>query len=140
MAKAKLKTAVNKASVSAFLNAVENDQKRKDAKSILKMMKDITGAKAKMWGPSIIGFGMYTYKYDSGREGDMLKVGFSPRKNALTFYVLAGFARRDELMSKLGKYTTGKSCLYIKKLEDVDVEILKELIKESWNYMTKKYG
>lgn len=140
MAKAKLKTAVNNASVSAFLNAVENDQKRKDAKSVLKMMRDITGAKAKMWGPSIIGFGMYTYKYDSGREGDMLKVGFSPRKNALTFYVLAGFPKRDELLSKLGKYKTSKSCLYIKKLEDIDEAILKEMIKESWEYMTAKYG
>lgn len=140
MAKVKLKTAVNAASVSAFLNAVENDQKRKDAKSVLKMMKEITGAKAKMWGPSIVGFGMYTYKLASGREGDMLKVGFSPRKNALTFYVMAGFPRLDELMSKLGKYKTGKSCLYIKKLEDIDESILKELIKESWEYMTAKYG
>jgi len=140
MAKAKLKTTVNNASVNAFLNAVENDTKRKDSKHILKMFKEITGTKPKMWGPSIVGFGTYHYKYESGREGDMPKVGFSPRKNALTLYIMAGFSRLDELLSKLGKYKTGKSCLYIKKLEDVNEVVLKELIQESWEYMTHKYG
>lgn len=139
MAKAKLKTTVNNASVSAFLNAVEDDRKRKDSKKILKMMKEITGAKPKMWGTSIVGFGTYHYKYESGREGDMLKTGFSPRKSALTFYIMSGFERKDELLAKLGKYKTGKACLYIKKLDDIDEAVLREMIKESWNYMSQKY-
>jgi len=139
MAKAKLKTRVNNASVAAFLNSVEDETKRKDAKHLLKLFKEVTHVKPKMWGPSIIGFGSYHYKYDSGREGDMPKVGFSPRKNALTCYIMAGFPRFKELMDKLGKYKTGKSCLYIKKLEDVDEDVLKELIKDCWTYMSNKY-
>ncbi len=140
MAKAKLKTTETKASVTAFVNAVPDARKRKDAKKLLKMFKEITGEKPKMWGPSIIGYGKYHYKYESGREGVICKSGFSPRKTALTLYVLDGFPRVEELLGKLGKYKTGKSCLYINKLEDVDEKILFELVKSSWDYMTDKYG
>lgn len=130
---AELKTQKNKASVTEFLNNVENEKRRKDSKEVLKIMKEITGEQPAMWGPSIIGFGSYHYKYASGQEGDWFKVGFSPRKNALTLYIMTGFGRYAELMGKLGKYKTGKSCLYINKLEDVDMDILRELIQESMN-------
>jgi len=103
-------------------------------------MKQISSEEPKMWGTSIVGFGNYHYKYESGREGDFMKVGFSPRKTSLTLYIMPGFKRYDDLMEKLGKYKTGKSCLYIKKLEDVDQDVLKELICSSFDHMTKKYG
>ena len=128
---AELKTKKNKESVTQFLNGIEDEKRRKDAKAVLKMMKEITGEKPSMWGPSIVGFGHYHYKYASGRENDWFKVGFSPRKTALTLYLMTGFNRYQELMAKLGKYKTGKSCLYIKKLEDVDNDVLRELITES---------
>jgi hypothetical protein len=137
---AELKTKVNKASVEKFLNGVKDEQKRKDSFTILEIMKKITKEDPKMWGPSIVGFGKYHYKYESGREGDMCITGFSPRKNALTIYILPGFLKYDPLMKKLGKYKTGVSCLYIKKLEDVDMKILKDLISESYKYMKKKYS
>lgn len=140
MAKAKLKTTETKASVTAFVNAVPDERKRKDAKKLLKMFKDITGEKPKMWGPSIIGYGKYTYKYESGREGVICKTGFSPRSTALTLYILDDYPRLEELLGKLGKFKTGKSCLYIKKLEDVDEQVLHDMIKSSWDYMTNKYG
>lgn len=92
-----------------------------------------------MWGPSIVGFGTYHYRYDSGREGDMLRVGFSPRKAALTLYIMAGFDRYEELMARLGKYKTGKSCLYIKRLADIDLAVLQELVKGSLAYLAEKY-
>jgi hypothetical protein len=126
-------------SAEAFLNTVDNDKRRQDAFEVLQMMQEITGKDPVMWGDSIIGFDQYHYTYDSGREGDFLIVGFSPRKTALTLYLSSGFARYDELMSKLGKYKTGKSCLYIKKLEDVNREVLTELISQSVQYMRKKY-
>jgi hypothetical protein len=103
-------------------------------------METISREPAKMWGTAIVGFGTYHYKYDSGREGDSPKVGFSPRAQNLTLYIMPGFNRYPELMEKLGKYKTGKSCLYVKKLEDIDSDILQELITESINYMTNKYG
>jgi hypothetical protein len=101
-------------------------------------MKKITKEEPKMWGPSIIGFGSYHYKYASGREGDFFLTGFSPRKQSLTLYIISGFKRYDELMKKLGKHKTGSSCLYINKLEDVDMKVLKTLITESVKYMKKK--
>ena len=128
---AELKTKKNKASVTAFLNSVEDEKRRKDSKRVLKMMKEITGKKPEMWGASIVGFGSYDYKYASGQEGNWFKVGFSPRKTALTLYIMTGFSRYASLMKKLGKYKTGKSCLYIKKLEDIDMDVLRELIEES---------
>ena len=94
-------------------------------------MRRVTGDEPAMWGPSIVGFGSYHYKYASGREGDWMKVGFSPRKQQLTLYIMSGFSRFDELMGRLGKHSTGKSCLYIKRLEDVDLGVLEELVRES---------
>ncbi len=140
MAKYELKTKVNEISVADFLNAVPDTRRREDGWKIHELMKEITGEEAKMWGPSIVGYGRYHYKYESGQEGDMCKAGFSPRKNALTLYILPGFDKEPEIMSRLGKYTTGKSCLYIKKIEDVNTDALRDLIKYSWEYMTEKYG
>ncbi|MEM7380092.1 MAG: DUF1801 domain-containing protein [Bacteroidota bacterium] len=134
------KTIPNSASVTSFLDAVEDQQKREDSYALLDLMKEITGKEPVMWGPSIVGFGSYHYKYDSGREGDMLLTGFSPRKQNLTMYILSGFDRYDYLMQKLGKYKTGKSCLYIKRLSDVDMEVLTELITTAYEYYDKKYN
>jgi len=134
-----LKTQKNKASVESFLNAVEPEQRKQDAFAVLELMKKITGEEPAMWGSSIVGFGSYHYVYASGREGDWMRIGFSPRKTALTLYIMSGFAKYDELMDKLGKYKTGKSCLYIKKLEDVDIKVLTQLMKESLKYMKKTY-
>jgi hypothetical protein len=134
------KTTENDNSIEVFLQSITDIKRKEDALKTFAMMNDLLPEQAKMWGGSIIGFGSYHYKYESGREGDFLKVGFSPRKTSLTVYIVAGFERYEELMNKLGKYKTGKSCLYIKKLEDVDEEILKSLIKESYDYMTDKYG
>ena len=140
MAAAENKTRPTTASVTAFIDAVENETRKRDAKTLLDMMKKITGEKPKMWGPSIIGFGKYQYKYDSGREGDMLNVGFSPRKANLALYVMGSIAEDDPLRDKLGKYKTGKSCLYINKLEDVDLKVLERLVAKSYRTTRKKYG
>ncbi len=134
---AELKTKPNDESVSNFLNSIEEPQKRQDAFEILKMMEQITQSPPKMWGTSIVGFGDYRYKYESGREGDWFITGFSPRKQNLTLYIMSGFDRYDELMSKLGKYKTGKSCLYIKKLSDVDAKVLRDLVEASYRYFKK---
>ena len=128
---AEIKTKVNDASVEGFLNNVEDDQKRKDSFEIIKMMKQATKEEPKMWGSAIIGFGSYHYKYESGREGDMPIIGFSPRKQNLTLYVGLGGDSENPLLKKLGKHTTGKVCLYIKKLADVDRTVLQKLINES---------
>ncbi len=139
MAKNQNKTTLNNSSVDDFLDSVENEKRREDSKKVLKLMWEVTGEDPKMWGSSIVGFGTYHYKYASGREGDFMKVGFSPRKTSLTLYIMGGFKRHDELMEKLGKYKTGKSCLYIKKLEDVELEVLKDLVKESVAYIEEVY-
>jgi hypothetical protein len=138
MAKTEVKTKVNEASVTEFLNSVEDEQKRKDSFEVLKLMKQVSKEDAKMWGSSIVGFGSYHYKGASGREGDWMLIGFSPRKQNLTLYIMPGFERYPALMKKLGKYSTGKSCLYIKKLSDVDVTVLKELMTESLKVMKKQ--
>lgn len=130
-----LKTKLNDASVEDFLNTVDDEQIRADCFEITKIMKQVTKAEPKMWGTSIVGFGTYHYKGKSGREGDWMLVGFSPRKQNLTLYIMAGFDRYDDLLKKLGKFTTGKSCLYIKKLADVDKKVLKELVAESVKVM-----
>jgi len=135
---AELKTKVNDASVTEFLNSVADEQKRKDSFEILKIMKQITKEQPKMWGSSIIGFGSYHYKGASGREGDWLQIGFSPRKQNITLYIIPGFERYQELMKKLGKYSTGKSCLYVKRLSDVNVDVLKDLITEYVKVMKKQ--
>ena len=132
---AELKTKKNDASVEDFLNGVENPKRKADSFELLKMMQEITGEEPTMWGSSLVGFGSYDYKYASGREGSWFRTGFSPRKNAMTLYIMSGFSQYDELMEKLGKYTTGKSCLYVKKLEDVDQDVLRELIKQSAEHM-----
>lgn len=133
----KLKTQKTTKSVSKFLNEVENEQRRKDAKVILKLMKEITKEKPTMWGPSIIGFGEYKYKRRDGSEHTFLLTGFSPRKTALTIYIMPGYKEYPDLMKKLGTYKKGASCLYIKKLEDVDMKVLKQLITKGYKDMKK---
>jgi hypothetical protein len=129
---AEMKTKLNGASIENFLNKVDDKQKRDDCFEIVKMMQQVTKEEPKMWGPAIIGFGSYHYKYESGREGDMMKIGFSPRKQNITLYVGLGDNTENPLLKKLGKYTTGKGCLYIKKLTDIDKKVLQELIAESF--------
>ena len=129
--KVELKTKVNDADVEGFLNTVEDDQKREDCFEILKLMKSVTKEKPKMWGSSIVGFGSYHYKGASGREGDWMLTGFSPRKQNLTLYIIGGFDLHKDLLKKLGNYKTSVGCLYIKKLDDVDRKVLKELVSES---------
>jgi len=129
---AEMKTKVNEASVEEFLSKVENEQKRQDSFEIVKIMKQVTKEEPKKWGPAIIGFGSYHYKYESGREGDMPQIGFSPRKQNLTLYIGVGDNSDNPLLKKLGRYTTGKVCLYIKKLTDVDRNVLQELIADSF--------
>ena len=140
MAGSENKTRPTGASVTAFIDAVENDTRRRDARTLLAMMKKVTGEKPKMWGPSIIGFGEYHYKYESGREGDMLNVGFSPRKANMALYVMGSIAEDDPLRDRLGKYKTGKSCLYVNKLEDVDLAVLEKLVAKSYKATLRKYA
>ena len=129
---AEMKTVQTEASVEDFLNLIENSQKREDCFEIVKMMKQVTKKEPKMWGPSIIGFGSYHYKYESGREGDAPQIGFSPRKQNITLYILSDSDHENPLLQKLGKHSTSKVCLYIKRLADVDKKVLLELIKESF--------
>ncbi len=129
---AEMKTIQTEASVEDFLNLIEDNQKREDCFEIVKMMKQVTKKEPKMWGPSIIGFGSYHYKYESGREGDSPQIGFSPRKQNITLYILSGSDHENPLLQKLGKHSTSKVCLYIKRLADVDKKVLLELIKESF--------
>ena len=136
---AELKTKKNDQSVEAFLQRVENDKKRADSYILVDMIKEGSGEEPKMWGDSIIGFGNYHYKYESGREGDWFLTGFSPRKRNLTLYIMAGFDRYDELLGQLGKHKTGKACLYINKLEDIDLDSLKALLKESVEHMRAEH-
>ena|SRR5215831_18891299 len=129
------KTTPNDQNVEQFINAISDERKRKDSFTLLELMKQVTEMEPRMWGSSIIGFGSYHYKYESGREGDTILAGFSPRKQYLTLYNMGDFERRDDLLKKLGKYTTSGSCLYIKRLDDVDLPILKNLIDESYKHM-----
>jgi hypothetical protein len=124
------KTKPTLASVSAFIDALTDENRRADAKALVKLMRGATGEKPKMWGPSIIGFGSYHYKYESGREGDMPLAGFSPRKAATVVYNMTGFSDSEALLARLGKHTTGGGCLYIKNLADVDQKLLKTLNRE----------
>ena len=125
-----LKTRPNDKSVIEFLNKVENKRRREDSFEVLKLMKEVTQEEPIMWGDSIIGFGSYHYKYASGREADWLQIGFSPRKQSLTLYIMDGFDKYEELLGKLGKHKLGKSCLYINKLDDVSIPVLKEIMIE----------
>ena len=125
--------------VSDFISGIEDKVKRADCRELMKLMSGITGNRAKMWGANIVGYGKYHYKYASGREGEFFLTGFSPRKQALSIYIISGFNINPELMEKLGKYKTGKSCLYVKKLDDIDRSVLAQLVEESFAYMREKY-
>jgi len=128
---AETKTKPTNESVNDFLNKISDEERRADCFQVAKIMEEVTGEKPTMWGPSIVGFGSYHYKYDSGREGDWLMTGFSPRKKDLTLYIMMGFEKHRDLMEKLGKHSHAKSCLYIKRLSDIHVPTLKKLIKAS---------
>ena len=134
---AELKTKRNEQSVEAFLNGVVDEKKRQDSYTVLELMKQVTGTEPEMWGSSIVGFGSYHYKYESGREGDWFLTGFSPRKQSLTLYIMSGFSEYEALLNKLGKYKTGKACLYVKKIEDIDLPTLRELVRQSVEHMAK---
>ncbi|RMB60590.1 DUF1801 domain-containing protein [Dokdonia sinensis] len=133
------KTKKNDASVEDFLNAIDHSGKREDSFEILRLMEEITGVAPKMWGGSIVGFDEYHYKYASGREGDWPIVGFSPRKQNISLYIMPGFSRFQDLLPKLGKHKTSKACLYINKLADVNNEVLSQIILKSVAYMREKY-
>lgn len=133
------KTQQTDASVDRFIQAVEPEQKRRDSEAVVAMMEAATGARAKMWGTSIVGFGSYRYRYESGREGDWMLCGFSPRKQNLVVYIMPGFSNYDALLERLGKHKTGKSCLYINKLTDIDFDVLEQLVTESVNDMRSRY-
>ncbi len=138
---AELKTKETNADVSEFIETfANNEQKKQDAYALVKLMQDFTGFEPKMWGPSIIGFGQYHYKYASGHEGDMPLVGFSPRKAAISLYIFDDAPGQRELLEKLGKYKMGKACIYVNKLADIDLDIVKELMRTSIEYVKKKYG
>jgi len=132
---AELKTQPSDDSIEAFLNGVADEKKRQDCFTILELMQQVTDTEPRMWGDSIVGFGSYHYKYASGREGDWFLTGFSPRKQNLTLYIMAGFDQYDALLEKLGKFKIGKSCLYIKKIEDIDLPMLRELVRQSVDHV-----
>ena len=134
---AKLKTQANDASVEDFLATVSDENKRRDCNTLLQLMQRITAAEPTMWGDSIVGFGEYHYRYASGRSGEWFVAGFSPRKQNLTIYIMSGFEGCDDLMAQLGKYKLGKCCLYVKKLDDIDMNILEKLIKHSATTLTQ---
>jgi hypothetical protein len=132
---AELKTKENNQSVDAFLATVEDPRKREDCYTLVKIMQAATGEGPRMWGDAIVGFGRYRYKYATGRTGEWPLVAFSPRKQNLTLYIMAGFELYDELLSRLGKHTTGKACLYVKRLSDLDMEVLETLVEASVAHM-----
>lgn len=135
-----LKTLKNDASVEDFINKIENERKRKEAFEILELYKDVTGEKPVMWGGSIVGFGEYHYKSErSTQEGDWPMAAFSPRKTKLSLYIMSGVKRYPDLLDQVGKYKNGVSCLYINKLADVDMEIVREIVKRDFEYMKKNY-
>ena len=135
-----LKTQPNNLSVDDFIDAVESEQKRDDSRFLIKIMQEITGEEPVMWGASIVGFGNYHYKYDSGREGDWMLAGFSPRKQNMTVYMMGGFENQDVLLAKIGKVKSSVGCLYVKKLADIDLEVLKEMITLSVETVKKRYA
>ncbi len=135
---AELKTKPSDDDVEAFIDSIE-PERQDDCRAIMKIMADATGAPATMWGASMVGFDRYHYKYASGREGEWFITGFSPRKRDLTLYIMAGFTRYDALLEKLGPHKTGKSCLYVKRLDDLHLPTLKQLVKQSVAHMRKTY-
>lgn len=136
---AQLKTVRTDARVDDFIDGIESEGRRGDCRTVLDIMRRVTGGEPAMWGESIVGFGSYHYTYDTGREGDWFLAGFSPRRQNLTLYVMAGLGRWQPLMARLGKHTTGKSCLYVRKLSDIDLEVLEELVSASVAHMRKRY-
>jgi len=136
---AEAKTKENDASVEEFIQKLENEKQREQSFELLELFKRISGAEPRMWGDSIIGFGHYTYKYASGREGDWMRGGFSPRKGKFSLYIMNGFNNYGDILKDLGKFKTGKSCLYVNKLEDIDRDKLEELVKGSFQFMDEKY-
>lgn len=134
-----MKTAQNDSDVLEFLHSIEPEKRRADGLKLLDFMNEVTKLKPKLWGPSIVGYGRYHYKYDSGRQGDMLLTGFSPRKTSLTLYVMHGFNDQRSLLQKLGKHKIGKSCLYVNKLEDIDMAVLKDIVEKDMAYMRSHY-
>ena len=141
MAKANNKTKATEVDPKDFISEVEPEKKKADAKVLLDFFNRVTGLKPKMWGPSIIGYGRYEYKYESGREGEFMLTGFSPRKQNLTVYIMPGYryGEMEEKLSRLGKHKLGKSCLYINKLADVDMDVLEEIVLDGLDYMHKTY-
>jgi Domain of unknown function (DU1801) len=137
---AELKTKLNDSSVEGFLNTVKDEQKRSDSFELLKIMQEISGEPPKMWGTAIIGFGSYHYVYASGREGDWMLAGFSPRKSSISLYLMAGFDRLGDELAQLGKHKVGKGCLYVKRLSDIDEKVLKKMVKKSISIMKKRYN
>lgn len=136
---AEIKTRATEVSVDDFIGAIDNPQRREDAKTIRAMFERLTGEPARMWGPTIIGFGSYRYTYESGHSGTMCRLGFSPRKAELVLYLKTGAAGQDALFARLGKHKTGKACVYIKKLADVDEAVLEEMAAGTLAYMNEKY-
>jgi hypothetical protein len=134
------KTKATDVSVDEFLHQVEDEKKREDSYKLIELMREVTGEEPKMWGPTMVGFGKYHYKYASGHEGDAFLAGFSPRKAAMTLYILAGYEGEEALLGKLGKYTTGKSCLYVKRLSDIDQDVLREMVTKSVQNTVEKYS
>jgi len=139
MAKSTNKTKPTKLSPRVYIKSVEHPTRRADGLELLNFFNRVTGLKPKMWGPSIIGYGRYHYKYESGREGDSMLTGFSPRKTALTIYVMPGYRDMSEKLERLGKHKIGKSCLYINKLTDIDLDVLEDIIEDGLIYMRKTY-
>jgi hypothetical protein len=137
---AQLKTRPGDTDVSAFLAKVADPARREDCHTVLALMREVTGELPRLWGTSMVGFGSYHYRYASGREGDWFLTGFSPRKQDLTLYIMAGFDNYAALMAKLGKHKTGKSCLYVKRLADIDLAVLKQLVAASVTHMRQTYG
>ncbi len=134
------KTRATSAGVEDFLDAIADARRREECHALRALMERVVGAPATMWGPSMVGFGRYHYVYESGREGDWFMTGFSPRKQALTVYVMSGFEGEPELMARLGRFRTGKSCLYLKRLEDIDTSVLETLIDGSISALRARYG
>jgi hypothetical protein len=139
MAKSTAKTTENDNSVLDFIKTIPGDQKQKDSLKIIDIMKKESGFEPKMWGPAIVGFGSYHYKYESGREGDAPLIGFSPRKEALTIYLSSKFDNRDELLKEFGKHKTSKACIYVKKIDDINIDVLKKMVANSLKYYKEKY-
>lgn len=143
MAKAELKTKATEASVADFLSVIVDPRRREEAAAIDAMHRRVTGCEPKMWGPTIVGYGSYGYQYESGHSGTMARAGFSPRKAAMTIYLMGNYCSRqgeaDALFARLGKHSLGKACLYIKRLNDIDLDALERLVSLSWDNMNQRY-